>query len=323
MNMPVEARGCISLKVRLMLSLVLLACLGSVLVTPVQANGSPEPRVLVLLYHHLSDHPTSHGTITPEFFREHLQIIRRLGLPVISLPQLAEFLEGRRDLPPESVVITFDDGYESFYRYVYPELQALRLPAAFFVIVRPTEHPETTSQGLPHVTWGQLKEMADSGLVTVAPHTYDQHNFVDLGGGKSGAALVSRAFLPGPGRPETVEEYEARVLGDFAEADWLFEEHLGFVSPFFAFPYGRYDAWSLRLARVEGYRFIVTTRPGVVTRATDPLQIPRVNVGTPEVTGPEFEKILLGFGFGSGTRPPETGHPPGAAPAAPGSNGGK
>lgn len=286
-----------------------------------EATPPQEPRVLVLLYHHLSERPNGNSTITPDLFREHLRVIRQLGLPIISLPELGDFLEGRRDLPPESVVLTFDDGYRSFYEYVYPELQALRVPAAVFVIVRPTEHPEITSHSLSHLTWGELKEMVDSGLVTAAPHTYDQHHFVSLGEGKSGAALVSRAFLPDLGRPETVEEYEARVLGDFMEASWLLEDHLGVTPPFFAFPYGRFDAWTTHLSRLAGYRFLFTTRSGVVTRATDPLQIPRVNAGSPTVTATELEKTLLAFGFGEGADRPETTGPDGSPAAQPGAGG--
>jgi biofilm PGA synthesis lipoprotein PgaB len=195
-------------------------------------------------------------------------------------------------LPPESVVLTFDDGYESFYTRVYPELQAYKVPATVFVIVRPTAHSETASPALPHLKWEQLAEMLASGLVTVGPHTYDQHLFVQLPDGKKAPALVARILLTVPNRGETVEEYETRVLGDFAEANRLLEEHLGVRSEYFAFPYGRYDSGLIRLSRLSGYRFLFTTRPVLVTRTTDPLSIPRFGTGGQVWTGPRFEEFL-------------------------------
>lgn len=253
---------------------------------------SPGPRVAVLMYHHLSANATSNGTMTPALFREHLETLRRLDLPIISLPQLADFLDGLIDLPPESVALTFDDGYRSFYDRVFPMLREFNFPATVFVIVRPSERPGTASPHLPHLSFGEMREMVASGLVTVGSHSYDQHRFVTTAGGKQAPSLVSRAFLAGPERGETVDEYENRVLADFAVANRLLQENLGAAPEFFAFPYGRYDAWLVRLAQVAGYRFLFTTRPGVVTRSTDPLQIPRFNAGSQAVSAAALEELL-------------------------------
>lgn len=295
MNQSLRSRRCIAL----CLFLVLLAVGLGLLPASAAAQGSadhptdrPEPRVAVLMYHHLSVHASTNGTITPTLFHEHLETLRRLNLPVISLAQLASFLEGKTELPPESVVLTFDDGYESFYRSVFPELKAFNVPAAVFVIVRPTAHPETASPVLPHLTWAQLKEMVESGLVTAGSHTYDQHRFVALPSGKTAPALVSREYLPAPNRGETVDEYENRVLTDLAEANRQFAENLGSSPEFFAYPYGRYDSWLIQLCRAAGYRFSFTTRPGVVTRATDPFQIPRYGVGNLDITPARLEELL-------------------------------
>lgn len=248
--------------------------------------------MVVLMYHHISPQITSSGTITPELFRSHLETIRRLNLPVISLAQLAAFLDGQGSLPPESVVLTFDDGYESFYTRAFPELVAFNYPAAVFVIVRSSESPGARPT-LPHLTWAQLQEMVASGLVTVGPHSFDQHRFVRLPDRKQAPALISRAWLPEPQRGETVDEYEARVLADFEQANQLFRKHLGFSPEFFAFPYGRYDPWLVRLSHLAGYRYLFTTRPEIVTGSTDPSQIPRYNAGSQAVSAAALEELLI------------------------------
>lgn len=80
-------------------------------------------RVAVLMYHHISDTVRGTSVITPQLFREHLDMLQRKGYHVISTERLAQFLAGKATVPPRAVALTFDDGYESFYTYAYPELK--------------------------------------------------------------------------------------------------------------------------------------------------------------------------------------------------------
>ncbi|HEY2596254.1 MAG TPA: polysaccharide deacetylase family protein, partial [Chloroflexota bacterium] len=47
----------------------------------------------------------------------------------------------------------------------------------------------------------------------------------------------------------------------------------------FAYPFGEYDETAVALVREAGFDRAVTVEPGVVTRGTDPLQLPRLGVG--------------------------------------------
>lgn len=65
-------------------------------------------------------------------FREQMQLLKRHFHP-IGLGEVAAALESGRRLPAQSVVVTFDDGYDDNYRVAYPILRELGIPATFFV----------------------------------------------------------------------------------------------------------------------------------------------------------------------------------------------
>lgn len=53
---------------------------------------------------------------------------------IISLSELAEMIQSGAKYPPDSVVITFDDGYYDFYSIAYPILKQYRIPSTSFPI---------------------------------------------------------------------------------------------------------------------------------------------------------------------------------------------
>jgi len=65
-------------------------------------------------------------------FRRHLEFIAR-HYTVVPLRRLADALRGGPALPPYSLALTFDDGYENNYTVAYPLLKEFRMPATFYL----------------------------------------------------------------------------------------------------------------------------------------------------------------------------------------------
>lgn len=230
--------------------------------------------VVVLMYHNVSETYKGRGTISPAQFAAHVRVLRENGFNVISANQLAGFLAGRAGVPPNAVVLTFDDGYEGVYRHVFPVLRRYRLPATVFVV-----GALVGRDGF--LTWPELRELVASGLFTVGGHTYDAHRRVPTGPATFAPASVARLYDLRTGRRETEGEYRARMLRDGLVSQETFRRELGQVSPFFAYPYGAYTPELDVVLKAAGFRYFFTTLHGANVRGTD--RIYRVNAGKPSV----------------------------------------
>jgi peptidoglycan/xylan/chitin deacetylase (PgdA/CDA1 family) len=109
-----------------------------------RAYGALKPRngdeLLLLGYHRilpLGDGIKHEGDIelisaTPEEFAWQVDYIRRRFNPV-SFEDIADCIDGKKQLPPRAIAITFDDGFADVYEYAFPILQQAGVPATVFV----------------------------------------------------------------------------------------------------------------------------------------------------------------------------------------------
>ncbi len=93
-----------------------------------------QTRVAVLGYHNFSttEEPTE-MLMRTEDFRAQMEYIRQAGLKVISMQEFLEWRFGARDLPPQCVLITLDDGWRSVYTQAYPILKEYKYPFTLFL----------------------------------------------------------------------------------------------------------------------------------------------------------------------------------------------
>ena len=136
----------------------------------------------------------------------------------ISLDDVDAARRGKKALPERSILITFDDGYRSFYTRVFPLVLAYRVPIVVALVGSWVEAPagSKVSYGKEQVprerflSWEEAREMARSGLVEFASHSYDLHRGV-LGNpqGNEMAAANTRIYTPGRGyETEQIPAYE-------------------------------------------------------------------------------------------------------------------
>lgn len=89
----------------------------------------------IIMYHYVrplgrSAFPGIKG-LDLDLFDQQLDYLARHYVPV-SMDAVIDALDGRGELPPKAVLLTFDDGYLDHYTYVFPRLAARGLSGAFF-----------------------------------------------------------------------------------------------------------------------------------------------------------------------------------------------
>jgi peptidoglycan/xylan/chitin deacetylase (PgdA/CDA1 family) len=95
------------------------------------------PVITIVTYHHIAELDPGYPSdpevadATPAQFRAQLEALARFGAP-ITLGELRAALAGG-PLPRNPFMVTFDDGYRSCHDVALPILEAVGLPATFFV----------------------------------------------------------------------------------------------------------------------------------------------------------------------------------------------
>ncbi len=166
------------------ISIVFCMLLGILFLTGAEhraINESNAPQKCpILLYHHLTDHiPADFETTTSvKKFDSDMKRILEAGYQPISLAEMYDYLLRGIALPEKSVVITFDDGYESNYTLAFPVLEKYGVKADIFL--NNDLVGVSSDHGIPHFSWDQAREMEESGLVTVYSHGYTHHDFTSI-----------------------------------------------------------------------------------------------------------------------------------------------
>jgi biofilm PGA synthesis lipoprotein PgaB len=237
--------------------------------------------VAVLVYHHID--PNESGiTISPKRFKEHMDALTDHGLHVISLQEFENFIKYNTPIPPNAVLITFDDGYESVYKYAFPILIDHGYTATTFIIVKDSENPNENPR-LPFLNFDEMREMQQKGM-TFQSHTYNQHYQDNL--------LTGPIYSYATQDMETDQEYQKRVTSDLLLAKQRLEKELGQKQNMLAFPHGDYNQKLVDMGRTVGIDLFFTGDYGLCTSGND--LINRIQAGVPYVDGSDLLRIIGG-----------------------------
>jgi peptidoglycan/xylan/chitin deacetylase (PgdA/CDA1 family) len=93
-------------------------------------------RLLILCYHGIAIDDENHWDpllfMSPQQLAQRLEILRKGNYAVLPLTEALERLY-RKDLPPRSVALTFDDGGCDFYQQAWPLLKLYNFPATVYL----------------------------------------------------------------------------------------------------------------------------------------------------------------------------------------------
>ena len=113
--------------------------------------------------------PVEEG-ITVEQFEEQMKTLKDIGCTFITPNDLLYAINENKALPSRAVLITFDDCSEEIYTEAFPILKKYEINATVNVIGYYVKHRD--NYNFPILSWDELREMTDSGLITLQSETY-------------------------------------------------------------------------------------------------------------------------------------------------------
>ncbi len=256
-----------------------------------------EPHFLVLNYHDVigrNEKPASPTDVSEDRFEAQLNWLKQHDYPVVSVQAVFDAAAGKTALPDKAVVLSFDDGYQSFYDKVLPLLKKYHYPATVALVGSWMDgnKPSDVKQAL--LTWDQVRELKASNLVEIASHSYDLHQGVLANPqGNTQAAVVTRLYDAATGHYESDDHYQARVRsGLISSAEFIFQ-HTGVRPRVMVWPYGEYN----RIAQAAAFEAGMPMTMGLIdgfNTAADLKALRRlIMIGNPDLE--QFAAIVTGL----------------------------
>lgn len=261
------------IRIILLILSVCLAPAGLAIATQTTKKPDWTGDYLVLCYHDVADIPDDPNgvAISVNNLIQHFSWLREHGYRTIRIDDLLAAQRSERRLPEKAVIITFDDGYASFYNRVLPLLKAFEMSAVLALEGSWLDAPEGSmvkygTELMPRerfLNWEQLREIADSGLVEIASHGYGLHyGKIANPQGNTQPALVTRRYYAENGVYEPEEDYLNRIKNGLAANSDLIEKKLGIRPRVMVWPFGRYNRPALEIARDLGMPITMTLEHG-------------------------------------------------------------
>ena len=228
-----------------LLSALLILPLLLLLVGVVLMHSSPG--VPVLNYHQVEQKNGNPLTLWPDQFEAQMAYLADEGYTTITIDEMMDALDHGTPLPEKPVIITFDDGYADNYEYAYPILKKYGFKATIFLIY------DFTNAYPNYLTWEQIDEMKQSGLIRFESHTMTHANLAEL---------------------DSADELRHEI----ADSHDLLSEKIGYDMHYIAYPGGRVNPEIEEMTRAAGYRGGFTVHYGLSTPTEGRYQMDRIPI---------------------------------------------
>lgn len=237
----------------IMAGVVCIAVMLGILSAAIYAENESGNSFIGLMYHQVLKDESRAGKyiITPNELESDLAYLSENGYVSVLPSQLVKIREQGGRLPEKTVVITFDDGYETGLYYVLPLLKKYGMKAVINVVGSYTdEYSRINEEGkhlsYAYLTWNEIKTLSDSGYVEIGNHTYDMHS---NNGDRNGCTRKEN---------ESDEQYRTVLYEDADRLSDKLQQVTGKRPVAFAYPFGSLSEGSAEIIGSAGISVFMT-----------------------------------------------------------------
>jgi len=226
--------------------LYLLAYIGTRCFGICKAN----PEVAVLMYHSIDDSGWK-LSVSEEVFRKQLEYLKE-NYNIVKLEEIVLYAASNTVFSGNTVALTFDDGYKNMYTTVFPLIKTMKIPITIFLTTN-LERKEKLG-GMERLSWQEVREMHESGLVHFEVHGHNHLNLKEIGHNKR----------------EISEEI------DFCHQQIV--EYINYRPSYIAYAFGHKDKNVIDYVRESGFIAGFTINEGLIKPGDNLFTLKRVQV---------------------------------------------
>ena len=214
------------------------------------------------MYHRFEENKYPSTNIRINNFKEHIELIKKDGIKFVNPSNFENELNNNKK--ERKVLITIDDGYQSFYDNAWPILKKDRIPFILFVSTR-----EVGKRG--YMSWENIREIEKHDFVEIGNHSHTHDYLIDF------------------------EDQE--IENDLKKSISIFKNEIGKNSAFFSYPFGEYSS-SLKNIVIElGFKYAFGQHSGVVDYTKNFFEMPRFPINEKYGEKKRFKTILKTLPF--------------------------
>lgn len=246
----------------------------------------------IIMYHHITENAGKAGkyTVLTDELEKDLEYISAKGYTAVNVQELIDFVQYGKTLPEKPIMITFDDGFESFYYLAFPLLQAHSTKVVVSVIGSVAEKYSMINDhniNYSNLTFDEINELNNSGIVEFQNHSYNMHH--NTSDGRKGMSK---------NKNETEEDYALALKNDLDKMQEIMWKNCKIKPTAVVYPYGAYSKSTLETVKSCGFEctMLCEERINLITQGnTECLHnLGRYNRPSGVSTEAFFENILEG-----------------------------
>ena len=200
---------------------------------------SSDEGVLSIMYHRFDEIKYPSTNIRMEIFLKHVQLIKDLNYEFIHPKEFQDSFNVPKK--QKKILLTIDDGFQSFYKIAWPYLKKNKIPFILFVSTEPVGNNG-------YMTWEQIKEIERESFVIIGHHSHT-HEYL-------------------------IEKSNEEFINDIITANTIFKNKLGYIPNLFSYPFGEYSEF-MREFVSKNFTFAFGQHSGVIDVNKEKFQLPR------------------------------------------------
>lgn len=210
----------------------------------------PPKKLIFLMYHYVeinknkADFKRDSLNTLPYIFEQQMLTLQKAGYKFIFPSEIKEFLKDESN--QKYVVVSFDDGYRTFYTYTYPIIKKHGIKSVNYIIYNFIGRENNMD------AW-MIEQLVKDGLVEIGSHTLNHLDLTSLNNDQLKAEIV--------------------------DSKTLLEKRFNIKVSAFCYPYGYYNEKSFPFLNQAGYLTASTTKEGSLISENNLFEIKRIRPG--------------------------------------------